>query len=92
MAKKKRRRRKASWPNRLINAALLALALSPVLRRIPLLLGNPRQGVNDLMNIYTAGLASGRFNPSWAAEAYGPPAVSFILFELKKAAMKKFRF
>lgn len=84
-------RRKMSLANRVINAGLLALTFSPILARLPMLASNPQAGAASILNIYTAGLSNGAFNPQAAAEAYGPPAAAFILFEIKKAAMKKFK-
>ncbi len=87
MAKKKgRRRRKSSLINRAINAGLLALAFKPALEEA--MAGN----FDILLEGYTAGLSTGQFNKNTAARWYGPIAAAFILFEIKKMAMKKFRF
>lgn len=84
-------KRKMSLINRIINAGLLALTFAPILTRLPLIASNPSAGAQSLLHIYTAGLVNGAFDPAAAAEAYGPPAAAFIIFEIKKAAMKKFK-
>ncbi len=84
--------RKMSLPNRLANAGLFALAFLPILRRIPMALGQPQQFIREVSVIYSGGLSEGKFNPQLAAEAYVPVAMAFVIFEIKKAAMKKFRF
>ncbi len=80
-------RKKSSIVNRAFNLGLLLLAFAPAIDK--LLRGAPIQSYVDL---YTAGLSKGRFSKEFAIQAYGPVAASFILFEVKKMAMKKFRF
>ncbi len=88
-------RRKMSLPNRLMNAALLLLAFA---RPISLFITRPTaQATAIIVAESTAGLvridgAKGRFNPQSAIQFYGPVIASFALFEVKKMAMKKFRF
>ncbi len=84
-------RRKSSLPNRLVNAALLLLAFA---RPIQLFLGNaPDFAVKAIVREATFGLAEGgKFNAQTGLQFYGPTIASFVLFEVKKMAMKKFRF
>ncbi len=87
--------RKMSFGNRLINMGLLALAFLPVLQQIPNLIANPKNAVGFLISRYSAGFIApgpGKFVPAFAAEAYGPVGLAFILFEIKKHAKRKFRF
>ncbi len=79
-------RRKSSLVNRGINLGLLLLAFMPAITRA--FAGN----FNDITRLYTADLINGKFNKAFALEAYGPVAAAFVLFEVKKMAMKKFRF
>ncbi len=89
-------RRKMSLPNRLINAALFALAFANPIRI--LLGGGDLQRKTELLLLdATAGIVrpggkQGKFDAGIAGRMYGPIAAAFILFEVKKAAMKKFRF
>ncbi len=84
-------RRKSSLPNRLVNVALLLLAFA---RPIQLFLGNaPDFAVKAIVRESTFGLADGgKFNAQTGLQFYGPTIASFVLFEVKKMAMKKFRF
>lgn len=93
MAKKKGRRRKPRLITRAINAGLLALAFWPAIQRVLI----QRQNPAVLLDLYSAGIASGvgrgggQFSRALAAEAYGPIVAAFVLFEIKKMAMRKFR-
>ncbi len=84
-------RRKMSMPNRIINLALLALAFA---RPIQIFLAPiPMQAKLDtLLFDATAGLVRGSFDKDAALKMYGPVGAAFVLFEVKKMAMKKFRF
>ncbi len=85
-------KRKSSTINRVINLGLLALTFSHAIRLA--ISGQFQRIIED----YTLGLARSPpdLNPAnikaRAAVAYGPVAAGFILFEVKKMAMKKFRF
>ncbi len=81
-------RRKTSMVNRVANVLLLLLAFS---RPIQLMLGG-RKNIPRLVEEATAGFSTGGFNQRLAMQFYGPVAAGFILFEVKKMAMKKFRF
>ncbi len=81
-------RRKTSMVNRVANLLLLLLAFQ---RPIQLMLGG-QKNVPRLIEEATAGFSTGGFNPRLAAQFYGPVGAAFILFEVKKMAMKKFRF
>ena len=86
-------RRKMSWPNRLINAGLFALAFA---RPIQILLGsesftNKAKRIQEEAIGQTGGGAPPG-NLQVLANFYGPVAAAFVLFEVKKMAMKKFRF
>ncbi len=81
-------RRKTSMVNRVANLLLLLLAFQ---RPIQLMLGG-QKNVPRLIEEATGGFSTGAFNPRLAAQFYGPVGAAFILFEVKKMAMKKFRF
>ncbi len=84
-------RRKTSMVNRLINLGLLAFAFS---RPLAILFGGgfTATAINRVTLEATAGLAGGSFNKRLALQFYSPIAGAFVLFEIKKMAMKKFRF
>ncbi len=85
-------KRKSSIVNRGINFGLLLLTFSHAIRLA--VEGKFQRIIED----YTLGFARSPpdLNPvnikARAAAAYGPVAAGFILFEVKKMAMKKFRF
>ena len=89
VAKAKKRRRKSSLINRGINAALLFLAFKPA---IDIALSGRRDAVDILTTGYTLGLSKGAFNQNLIGPWYGPVIASFVLFEIKKRLMRKFRF
>jgi hypothetical protein len=70
--------------NRLANFGLLLLAFKPALEE------GLRGNVDVIIEGYTAGLSKGRFSRAALMRWYGPVAAAFILFEVKKMAMKKF--
>ncbi len=73
---KKRRRRKASLLTKGINVGVLALAFSPILRRLM----NPTASLaDDLADLYSAGLTRGGFSQPKAMEAYGPILAAIVL-------------
>ncbi len=82
-------RKKSSIVNRAVNLGLLLLGFSRV---IELAL---RRNFNGIVFEATAGMAGvggGKLNLPAAGRLYGPMIASFVLFEVKKMAMKKFRF
>lgn len=91
MAKAKTTRRKASLANRLINAGLFAFAFYPFIR-MALRVATGRASMTDFTSLVTAGASVGQFDINNIMAAYGPTIGAFILFELKKMAMRKFRF
>ncbi len=89
-------RRKMSLPNRIINAALFALAFA---RPLQILFGGGtgEQKARTIVSEATGGViaisgAKGKFDTGTALRFYGPVGAAFALFEVKKMAMKKFRF
>ncbi len=81
-------KRKMSLVNRVANLGLFILAFSPILLNLQATIARPER----ILDLYTAGLNRGKFDKQLAIRAYGPVAAAFILFEVKKMAMKKFRF
>ena len=74
--------------NRAANLGLLLFAFS---RPISMLLGGA--SIPFIVDEATAGFAGqGRFRKDFAIRFYGPVAAAFVLFEVKKMAMRKFRF
>ncbi len=84
-------KRKSSMVSRVINLALLALVFA---RPLQILFdgGNVAGKLDRLLTGATAGFNKGGLDKGAALQFYGPVAAGFILFEVKKMAMKKFRF
>ncbi len=85
-------KRKGSLPNRLMNFGLFLLAFS---RPLTLLFGpgSMQQKTTRIINEATFNTAGGgKFDLSIGLRMYTPPIAAFALFEVKKMAMKKFRF
>jgi hypothetical protein len=91
MAKRKKRSRRPGLVNRLANAALLALAFAQPIR-ILMGSGTVNQKVDTLLAQATGGISKGRpFTLQEAMEFYGPVGLAFLLFEVKKMALRKVR-
>jgi hypothetical protein len=90
MAKKRKgRRRRPRLINRLINAGLLALAFKQPLERF--LTQTPQVAATETLKDVTGGLSTGKFDMNRAMLFWGPVITAFVLFEVKKMAMRKFR-
>ncbi len=89
-------KRKSSLMNRVANALLLLLAFSQPIR-IAMGPGAAVTKVGTIVRQATFGLVrtqggASKFDVNEGLQFYGPVVASFALFEVKKMAMKKFRF
>ncbi len=82
MAKKKRGRRRQSLITKGINLLTLLIGISPAIA--PLTAGN----LQGLVNMYSAGLNTGKFNKALAIQAYGP-ILAAILFRKGISMLRK---
>lgn len=67
-----------------INALTLVIAFSPILSNISGTISNPQR----LVDLYSAGLSSGKFNKDLAIRAYGP-LLAAILFRKGVSMVRK---
>ncbi len=84
-------KRKSSMVNRVANLVLLLLTFARPIQIMTAQISTQSK-IDTLVNEATAGLAKGRFDQAAALRFYTPVAAGFVLFEVKKMAMKKFRF
>ncbi len=84
-------KRKMRLGNRVANALLLLLTFSPAINIALTNIGNTPELVRRLQLAYTGIGRDGSFKLSRLAEGWAPVAVGFVLFEVKKMAMQKFR-
>lgn len=85
-------RKKSSMANRIANLLLLLLTFSPAINIAIKNINNTPEIMRRLQLAYTGIGKDGTFAISRLAEGWAPVAVGFVLFEVKKMAMKKFRF
>ena len=91
MAKKKGKRRKQSLISKIMNLGLIALAFSPVLRRLPGAFADPAGVGRALADDYTLGLAVNRsFDMERGLATYAPVVAAIAIGKVKSYVLRKF--
>ncbi len=89
MAKNKNKTRKQGWVSKILNAGLIALGFSGVIKPL-IALGPTPAALDVIIRDATFGLSEGKFNLSLGLRMYTPAGAAAALGFLKSYLMRKF--